>query len=266
MRARRARHRRRNLIAAIAVAVVAVLVPALALAHIERASYWPDPAPDTSVKPAAGGSVPAVRKLFSALKKKEPGKTRVVCAEGAEQEAAQARHRQAALEEQVDEGAEQGPEGRRETNGYKLRPSQPAIRISKKKAKKLRRLQHQAAAACKYKSIQEAVTASHNNDRVEIMPGLYTEPKSRAKPTNDPPARSYKDHQRQGPGGRRARTRYQCTVPERPEPDRGDGPRARPNPPPAAAAAGPPRHPRHRAVHPLQPADPGHRRLAPTTS
>ena len=29
---------------------------------------------------------------------------------------------------------------------------------------------------CKYGEIQPAVTASHNNDRVVIMPGLYTEP------------------------------------------------------------------------------------------
>src|SRR4029077_3896533 len=56
-----------------------IALPALALAHIERASYWPDPAPDTSVSPPAGGSVPAVRSLFSALNKKAPGTTRIVC-------------------------------------------------------------------------------------------------------------------------------------------------------------------------------------------
>src|SRR5512141_2584608 len=80
MRARRGKHRRGTVVIAFAVAAVAVLLPALAFAHIERASYWPDPGPDTSVKPAAGGSVPAVRKVFSALDKKKPGTTRVVCA------------------------------------------------------------------------------------------------------------------------------------------------------------------------------------------
>src|SRR3954468_24108106 len=79
MRARTARHRRGTLVIAIAVAAAVMLVPALAFAHIERASYWPNPAPDTSVKPAAGGSVPAIRKVFSALNKKKPGTTRVVC-------------------------------------------------------------------------------------------------------------------------------------------------------------------------------------------
>src|SRR3954467_11929760 len=56
-----------------------VALPALALAHIERASYWPDPAPDTSVTPPAGGSVPDVRPLSTALDGSQPGNTHVVC-------------------------------------------------------------------------------------------------------------------------------------------------------------------------------------------
>src|SRR3954464_12439132 len=81
MRARRAKHRGGIVGIAIAIAAIAVLLPAIALGHIERASYWPNPGADTSVKPAAGGSVPAVRKVFSALNKKKPGTTRVVCAQ-----------------------------------------------------------------------------------------------------------------------------------------------------------------------------------------
>src|SRR5258705_9033452 len=50
-----------------------------AFAHVERPSYWPDPAPDTSVNPPAGGAVPKIRSLKSALNKKLPGTTRVVC-------------------------------------------------------------------------------------------------------------------------------------------------------------------------------------------
>jgi len=38
-----------------AVALAALALPGLALAHLERPSYWPDPRPDTSVKPPAGG-------------------------------------------------------------------------------------------------------------------------------------------------------------------------------------------------------------------
>jgi hypothetical protein len=51
------------------VLVGVLLVPQVALSHIERNSYWPDPAPDTSVKPAAGGKVPKARSLSSAAKR-----------------------------------------------------------------------------------------------------------------------------------------------------------------------------------------------------
>ncbi len=53
--------------------------PAVAFAHLERPSYWPDPAPDTSVCPAAGGKVPELRSLESAVTGKGAGKVRVVC-------------------------------------------------------------------------------------------------------------------------------------------------------------------------------------------
>src|SRR3954462_919801 len=62
-----------------AVSLGALLAPSLASAHIERASYWPDPAPDCSVTPCAGGEVPTARSLDSALSTTGPGVTRVVC-------------------------------------------------------------------------------------------------------------------------------------------------------------------------------------------
>ena len=39
---------------------------------------------------------------------------------------------------------------------------------------------------CRHRSVQSAIEAASNNDRVVIMPGRYTEPESRAQPTNDP--------------------------------------------------------------------------------
>ncbi|HKH41815.1 MAG TPA: right-handed parallel beta-helix repeat-containing protein [Solirubrobacterales bacterium] len=172
MPARKARHRRGTLIVAIAIAAVAVLLPALAFAHIERASYWPDPAADTSVNPPAGGAVPDVRSLYTALKVPPPGETRVVCQPDSLQR----------LDADL---------AKAQTTGYKLRASQPAIRLSKKEAKTLRHFNVKLLKRCEYSSIQDAVNDSHNNDRVEIMPGLYTEPKSRAKPTNDPACDQY---------------------------------------------------------------------------
>ena len=64
-------------------AITAVLAIAIgcgpAWAHIERTAYWPDPRPDDSISPAAGGAVPKVRALASALNGGAPGTTRVVC-------------------------------------------------------------------------------------------------------------------------------------------------------------------------------------------
>ena len=63
----------------ILVAVAAVLaMPAVAFGHTERASYWPDPAPDCSVDPCAGGAVPTARSLESVLTT-DRRVTRVVC-------------------------------------------------------------------------------------------------------------------------------------------------------------------------------------------
>src|SRR3954451_10445927 len=64
---------------ALSVLFLVLAFPAIAAAHIERASYWPDPAPDCSIKPCAGGKVPKIRPLASALRKAPPGDTRVVC-------------------------------------------------------------------------------------------------------------------------------------------------------------------------------------------
>ena len=158
----------RGRVAAAAVIVVAVaVVVSQAAAHIERASYWPNPAADRSVTPPAGGKVPKARSLSTALRKGAPGTTRVVC-----QSSSVPRLKKAI--------------SKARTRGYKLRPSERTRHISAAQGRKLLALNRKLKARCKYESIQDAVTASGNNDRVVIMPGLYTEPKSRAAPTQDP--------------------------------------------------------------------------------
>jgi len=132
MQARRAKHRRGTLIAAIAIAAVAVLLPALAFAHIERASYWPNPAPDTSVTPAAGGSVPAVRSIYSALDKKKPGTTRVVCQQVPNKKTRKHGSIKKLSKNKSIKALNKDLKVARKS-GYKLRESQPAIRISKKR-------------------------------------------------------------------------------------------------------------------------------------
>lgn len=169
---RRADGYRLGLAAAVAL-IGALLLAALASAHIERASYWPDPAPDCSVKPCAGGAVPTARSLRSALRSHRGSVTRVVCQPDSIQR----------LQLSIKEA---------EAAGYVLRPTQPRQRISKHQGAVLLRMNERLFALCAFNSIQGAVNASGNNDRVVIMPGLYTETQSREAPTNDPSCAPYK--------------------------------------------------------------------------
>ena len=146
------------------------VLPGGSMAHLERPSYWPDPAPDTGVKPAAGGKVPSARTLTSTVKGKAGGKVRVVCS------------------------GRKGKESmRRVTNsirnarkrGFKVRPSQPTIKLTKKQVRDYTRINKKLRKKCRYQSVQKAVNASGNNDRVVIMPGVYTEPESRKAATDD---------------------------------------------------------------------------------
>ena len=72
------RNTRRGLVAILVGAGLLVSAP-VALAHIERASYWPNPGSEKAGKAKAGGKVPKTRGIFTALDKKPVGKTRVVC-------------------------------------------------------------------------------------------------------------------------------------------------------------------------------------------
>src|SRR5689334_6445170 len=163
---------RRSWLCAVLATIGALLVPSVALGHIERASYWPDPAPDCTITPCAGGQVPTPRSLASAVQPAGPGTTRVVCQKDSLKR----------LNKSLKEA---------KTNGYLLRPSQPRKTITRKEASALKKVNKQLKAKCAYSSIQDAVNASGNNDRVVIMPGLYTEQKSREAATHDPACAQY---------------------------------------------------------------------------
>jgi hypothetical protein len=156
---------------ALGAALGTLALPAAALAHLERPSYWPDPAPDKSVSPAAGGRVPDLRSLDSAVSGKGPGTVRVVCQGRAGQKSLRL------LSKSID---------RARKHGYRIRPSQPKLRLSRWEGFRLLWQNVVLARLCDYSEIQPAVNASHNNDRVVVMPGIYTEPTSRAQPLNDP--------------------------------------------------------------------------------
>jgi Right handed beta helix region len=187
--------RRRRLI--ILGAVLGTLtVPAVAVAHLERPSYWPDPAPDRSIKPAAGGKVPKVRSLRSAVSGKGAGEVRVVCRGN------EGRASLRLLSKSI---------RRARRNGYRIRPSQPKLRLTPKQARRLLRYNRALARRCKFAEIQPAVFASSNNDRVVIMPGRYTEATSRRQPLNDPRCRNLT--QRDSSGAETPSYRYQVTCP-----------------------------------------------------
>ena len=143
-------------LAAVAVVLVSLVVVAIASAHIERASYWPNPAPDRSVSPPAGGKVPEPRSLASALVGKARGQTRVVCQSDSLKRLA-------------------GSILRGRLRGYEIRPHDKR-RLGWFEAAKLAAVNLGLWRKCDYQQIQPAVTASGNNDRVVVMPGLYTEP------------------------------------------------------------------------------------------
>lgn len=167
MRRGTGRWSRRRGATALAGAVMALALPAGAAAHLERPSYWPDPTPDTSVTPAAGGKVPEIRSLASAVTGAGPGDVRVVC----RADSLSIAKRSIARGRSV---------------GFRIRPSQPRERLSRRQAQRLLSINRSLQRRCRFRSIQDAINASGNNDRVVILPGRYTEPKSRAARTNDP--------------------------------------------------------------------------------
>jgi hypothetical protein len=158
---------RRGLVAILVGAGLLISAP-VALAHIERASYWPNPGSEKAGKAKAGGKVPKTRSLFTALDTKPLGKTRVVC---------QGKSSLKKARKSI---------GNALKRGFKLRLSDKRKRIGPKKAERYEELNRALLRKCNFDQIQDAVDASKNNDRIVVMPGIYTEPDSRAAPTNDP--------------------------------------------------------------------------------
>ena len=101
--------------------------------------------------------------------------------------------------------------------GFRLRPSQPKTKLSGSEADKLLEQNKAFAKMCSFDTIQPAIDKSGNNDRVVIMPGRYTEPKSRKAPVNDPDvlpvAPPIKSERRPG-----SLVRVPIDLPARPEP------------------------------------------------
>jgi hypothetical protein len=171
--------------------LLALALPSAALAHVERTSYWPDPAPDTSVTPAAGGQVPAARSLGSALDDSARGNTRVVCKGDSLTKA------QAAI-------------AKAQTTGYRDRPTVAPTKLTATQAAALLDVNRRLFARCAYHDIQPAATASRNNDRIVVMPGLYTEQPSRAVPSLPKECDKYRTTSENGSGAVSYEYQYRC--------------------------------------------------------
>lgn len=187
----------------------------VASAHVERPGYWPDPAVDASVPGGTGGGVPKVRSLSSALDRKRPGDTRVVCQ----------RDSLKLLERSM----------KKARSGYEIRPSEKR-KLTGRQMRHLRAVNKRLFKRCHYSEIQPAVTNSHNNDRVVIMPGVYTEPTSRAAKTHDPACDQYRTNgDRPGDKGIALSYAYQSHCPNDQNLiaviGRADGPKPAPVPP-----------------------------------
>src|SRR3954452_20728534 len=180
--------RRLLLLALLALSILGLAAPALA--HVERTAYWPDPRPDTTVKPAAGGAVPKTRSLASAGNRKAVGDTRVVCQPDSLRQ----------LRARI---------GLARAKGIELRPTQ-VLKLSKKSARMLVAINQKLFAMCKYHEIQPAINDSHNSDRVVIMPGTYSEPTSRAVPAFPKECDQYRTTSDHGAGAVSYEYQYHC--------------------------------------------------------
>lgn len=152
-----------------------------AFAHLERTAYWPKPQADTSVTPPAGGAVPRKRSLTSSLSSKPRGRTLVVCQKSSLRRALSAIKTS-------------------RSKGFRLRPNDKLRKLSRRQVRDMTRINRKLYKRCKFQEIQPAATAARNNDRIVIMPGLYTEPTARKVPDLPDECEKYRTTSEKGKG------------------------------------------------------------------
>ncbi len=184
--------------------LVALAIAAVASAHIERASYWPDPAPDNSVSPPAGGNVPLMRTWLGAGR--QPA--------GADAGGLPARLAAAAAAPRCT------------TSTARLRHPPPDHRnLTHVAAQAPGRHQHRALEPLQLpRDPARGHRLAQQRPRRGHARRLHRADLARAADQR-PGLRPVQDHQRQEPG-RGGLLRLPVPLPQRPEPDRGDRPRA----------------------------------------
>ena len=221
------------------------VLAATAYGHVERSCLFGRTRRLTraSSRAGPGGKVPKARTLGSRAQ-----------GEGARRHARGLSARLAEARDQVDRQAHigrAGCSGRRRAGGSSRRGNA-------RRLKRQNRAFREALLLPEHPGRDQALAQQRNG--VVVMPGKYIEPKSRAKPTNDPKCAQYKEESEKGAGRRDVQVPGE--VPERPEPDLHPGPKARQDAAAEPATRGPPRDSGQRQVHPLQPPDRRHGREA----
>ncbi len=208
-------------IAVAAVLLAAVAVPLLATAHIERPSYWPNPAANRSIHPATGGKVPKARSLASALDRSRRGQTRVVCKSNS----------LSLLQHSIDAARR---------HGYDIRPHDHR-RLSDRRAARLAKVNRQLGHRCAFHDIQ---------------PGHLHRARIARQAHGRSQVRQVRDHERPR-RCRRALLRVPVPLPERSEPDCRARKEASEEGSSGSSEVGPSRDPGRWAMHPLQLPDRG---------
>src|SRR3954454_11028637 len=131
---------RRTAAAGVIVLLLAAAFATAAFAHIERTSYWPDPRPDASVKPAAGGKVPKARSLASARPRKHDKRAKAAkrFRRARSSRARRGKGRVRVVCQPTSLRAAKTDIRRARRRGYRDRPTQALQHLSKKKARRLR--------------------------------------------------------------------------------------------------------------------------------
>lgn len=206
---------------ALMTAVAVALVMALPLgAHVERDPVLEivDPAPDTSIIPAAGGGYVSARTIgdpAARLARFLKFMAKPAADTAAYREKVMSRFVRLSKAQQAEALAKLGTRGAKlgltdpkvqaeetlvvckEGSLARLRASLKKRKLAKSKkrsrAKKtrIRRLNETFQSRCRFHELQKAVDAADNNDTIVVLPGFYTEPTSRGAAHNDPACAQY---------------------------------------------------------------------------
>ena len=207
------RNWRSRMAAVVVVAVAVAVVVSTALAHVERASYWPDPRPDKSSSPPAGGKVPKARSLYTALNGRAVGDTRVVC-----QNSSISRVRQAI--------------GKARTQGLQAAPVRAQALHHPPAGQEAPRFQQAAVRALqvprnpgrRHRFGQQRPRGDHAR---ALHRAQVPRPADAGSEVRGPQGGQRQAGRQRRVPDRRRLLRLPDEVPERSEPDRGDGPSAR---------------------------------------